>query len=208
MASKDPITFVLGTERGHRITADLVPGSGGEFRFAVGEPGRHATDWKIWMKRKRRDVYVASRAIGGSQKISLHPTKDGKEWFFQWTKEHMEADPQVPHVDERKIDRWLNPPEGDETGWVTGLSIWTRHQDVVFTPDDESLPDDLLWLPRPPKGYATAVHIVIAQPKNVVVEVKGGLPIAAFALPDGQVVLVIESHVLVTDQRTPKSKTS
>jgi hypothetical protein len=199
MPSQEPIKFVLENERGVQITADLLPGAGADIHFAVGEPGRHAAVWKIKAKRKKSDVYLMIRHVGKYQKVSLHPTSEGSKWWFQWTSEHMDADPQDPKVDDREIDHWPKPPEAGDTGWSTGLAIWTRHQDVVPAPNDESLPADMLWIPRPPKGHATGIHVVIARPNNLAVEAKGGLPVAAFALADGQVVLLIETQDVVTD---------
>lgn len=202
MASQEPIKFVLENKRGVQVTADLVPGAGAEIHFAIGEPDRHAAVWKIKAKRKKSDVYLMIRHVGTYQKVSLHPTSEGSKWWFQWTSEHMDADPQAPKVDDREIDHWPKPPEAGETGWSTGLVIWTRHRDVVPAPKDESLPADMLWIPRPPEGHATGIHVVIARPKNLAVESKGGLPVAAFALADGQVVLLIESQDVVTDAVT------
>jgi len=66
-------------------------------------------------------------------------------------------------------------------------------------PDDASLPAHLLWIPPPPEGHATGIHVVIARPRNLFVELKGALPVAAFTLADGQVVLLVESRDVVTD---------
>jgi len=188
---------VLDNGQGDQETV-VLPGPGGTIRFSVGEQGRHAAVWKIWARPKKSDVYVAIRQLGSYQKVSMHPSSPGSSWWFQWTKEHMQANPQVAG---RVIDRWPKPPEVGETGWTTGFSIWTRHQDVVPMPDDGSLPADLLWIPPPPEGHATGIHVVIARPNSMFVEVKGAVPVPGFTLADGQVVLLVVSRDVVTDEQ-------
>ncbi len=199
MSSPEPITFVIDGP-GHQETVVLEP-VGGEIRFSIGEPGCHAAIWLIWATKNNPSVYIANRQLRRPLKISQHPTDEGKKWWFQWTQEHMDADPQVPHVDERQIDHWLNPPELGETGWAKGFSIWTRHQDVVHTPDEPDLATKkVMWLSGPPEGHATCIDVVIARPTNKFVEINGGIPVGAFALSDGQVVLLVESHHPITDE--------
>jgi hypothetical protein len=197
MSSPGPVTLVLDDGHGCQETA-VLPGPGGDIRFAVGEQGRHAAVWKIWARPKKCDVYVAIRHLGGYQKVSLHQSSQGSDWRFQWTSEHMQA---TPELTDRVIDRWQRPPQVGETGWTKSFSIWTRHQDVVPMPDDQRLPADLLWLPPPPEGYAMGIHVVIARPMNLFVEMKGSIPVAGFALADGQVVLLVASRHLVTDEQ-------
>ena len=198
MSSSPQVTIVLDGGRGNQEIG-VLPGPGGTIRFAVGGQGRHAAVWKVWARRRKCSVYVAIRVLGRYQKVSLHESSDGgSDWRFQWTSEHMQANPQIT---DRKIDRWPRPPEVGETGWTTGVSIWTRHQDVVPVDDDESLPADLVWVPPPPEGYAVGLHVVIARPLNLSVELKGvSWPLAGFTLANGRVVLLVPSGELVTDE--------
>jgi hypothetical protein len=197
--------LVLEDGQGNREAHDL-PGPGGTIRISVGEPGCHGAVWKIWATRKKCDVYVAIRSIGGYQKVSWHPSSPGSGWWFQWTSEHVQANPQIT---DRVIDRWPQPAEIGESGWTKGFSMWTRHQDVVPAPDNESLPADLLWVTPPPEGYAMGLHVVIARPEDLSqrsaselrwVELKGpSFPFAGFSLADRRVVLLVVSRDLVTD---------
>ncbi len=186
---------------GYRETAVLQP-VGGTIRFSIGEPGCHASIWKIWATKNNSSVYVASRSTGSYLKASLHPTREGYKWWFQWTSEHMRADPQVPQVDKREIDHWPNPSEVGETGWASSFSILTRHEDIVHTLDKPDLPaKNVMWLSGPPKGYATCIQVVLARPKNHAVEISNGIPVGAIALANRKVAFLIESRHLVTDQQ-------
>jgi hypothetical protein len=196
MSSPLPVTLVLDDGKGNQETA-VLPGPGGTIRFAVGEADRHAAVWRVWARPKNSSVYVAIRSIGRYQKVSLHQSSQGSDWRFQWTAEHVQATAQIS---DRVIDRWHRPPEVGETGWTTGFSIWTRHQDVAPAPGAESLPSDVVWVPGPPEDYAMGIHVVIARPKNLFVEMKRSVPVAGFALADGQVVLLVASHEPVTDE--------
>jgi hypothetical protein len=197
-----PVTLVLEDGQGNQEIHPL-PGPGGEIRVSVGKPGRHGAVWKIWAGREKLDVYVAIRSIGGYQKVSWHPNSEGKDWWFQWTSEHIQANPQIT---QRLIDQWSQPPEIGESGWAKGFSMWTRHQDVVPAPDNEPLPADLLWVPPPPEGYATGLHVVIARPQELsqgsVGELRwiamNGPFLGGFSLSDRRVVLLVASSNLVT----------
>ena len=203
MSSPPPVILWLEDAQGDREAHEL-PGPGGDIRISVGDPGSHGAVWKIWARRKQRDVYVAIRSIGSYLKVSWHPGSPGSGWWLQWTSEHVRVNPQIT---DRVIDQWSQPAEVGESGWSKGFSMWTRHQDVVPAPDNESLPADLLWVPPPPEGYAMGLYVVIARPEDLSqrsanelrwVELKA-VPWDAFSLVDRRVVLVVVSRDLVTD---------
>ena len=199
---RDPVTFAVETSKDNWQRFDMVPGAGDEIDFAVGGPRCHGAIWKIKARRKKSDVYLFSRAIGGTMKMSMHQTKIGPQWWYQWTKEHMDAQPQFPIVDKRQIDHWSPVEQEGGSGWATGVVLFTRHQDVVRPPDAEELPPDMLWIPPPPKGHATAIRVVTAQAKGPkdFVQINGGKPVPMFALQNREVVLLIVSHIAVPDE--------
>lgn len=200
MPTPPQVSIMLDDGKGNQHT-EVLRGPGGTIRFAVGEPSRHAAVWKVWATPKNSSVYVAIRSIGGYQKISLHQNADGSDWRVQWTAEHMRENPQIG---DRVIDEWDRPPEVGETGWRRGVSICTRHRDVVPAPSGESLPSDILWIPEPPDGYAMNVTVVVARPKNMFVDMKGAVPFDAFVLENGQVVLLAATRQEVTDELNAK----
>jgi hypothetical protein len=161
----------------------VLSGPGRETRFTVGDSSHHAGVWKIWATKRNASVYAAIRVLGGQLKISLHDGPNGPDYWFQWTAEHTKANPELTN---RIIDKWQRPPEIGNTGWMKGISIWVRHEDVVPAPDGESLPADVLFLPAPPKGHATGLPIIIARPTNLFVK-PGGIPLGGITLADGQV---------------------
>lgn len=168
---------------------------GGEIRFTVGDDRRRSATWKIWAGRHNPTVYIAVRLLGSELKISLHDGPNGPDWRVQWEKKYMKAHPEIAT---RIIDTLQKPPEIGESGWAKGLSIWVRYQDVA-APAKESLPDDLLWLPTPPEGHATGVHIILGRPTNVYVK-PGGQPIGGFMLADGRVVVLILSKSVINEE--------
>ena len=182
-----PVTFVSENALGERQET-LLPGPGGTIRVAVGEPGKQSGVWRIWANRKTSDVYIAARSIAGHQKWSLHESGD---WRNQWVagRHPLGADAN------RIIDRWSRPPEVGGAGWTKGMSIWVRHSDVVPYEDAAQKPKDISWIPEPEIGKAAGIHVVFGRPDSPPAEFKGMVPIDAFVLADGNVVMVLASWV-------------
>jgi hypothetical protein len=177
-----------------------LPGPGGEIRFSVGRPGCHSAIWKIWAGRNESSVYVVVRDIGGDQKWSLHESGD---WRHQWvTPERAEK---FTGSSNRVIDRWSPPAELGESGWTKGLAIRVRQKDVVSIPeDDESLPADVVWVPAPAEGYVMGIHVIVARPSEVRVELRDAVPAGGFTLADGRVVLLIAAKESLTEEMNLK----
>jgi len=199
MSTPAPVTLVVDDGNGGQESL-VLPGPGGEIRFTVGDIRHHAAVWKIWATKNNASVYAAIRVLGGRLKVSLHDGPNGPDYRIQWTADHVKANPALTN---RIIDKWPRPPEIGNTGWTKGISIWVRHEDVVAAPDGESLPADVLFLPAPPEGQATGLHLVIARPTNLFVK-PGGIPLGGITLADGQVALLVVSQSVVTDDTNRK----
>ncbi len=187
MPSFEPVTLKLWDPDGNQHDVPL-PGPGGTIRVVVGEPGKQSGVWRIWANKKTFDVYVAVRAIAGTQKWSLHETGD---WRYQFINDEKAA--KFSDRDSRIIDQWDKPAEVGETGWTRGLAIRVRHQDLVEVTKPEEVPADTLWIPPPPEGHMVGLHIVIARPNQQVVELSNVEPVAGFALVGEQVLLLLKS---------------
>lgn len=192
-AKHEPITLSLTDPGGHSELIEL-PGPGGTIRAVVGEPGRQSGAWRIWSPPNKCDVYVAVRAIAGYQKWSFHESGD---WRFQWISDEIAND---FGVDKRIIDQWQPPDEYGDTGLTRCLAIRVRHQDLVEVAEPEKLPKDALWVPSPPEGHLTALHVVIARPDQPEFELTGLAPVAGYSLVDRRAVLLFWAVEPLSDE--------
>jgi hypothetical protein len=191
-----PVTLKLWDEQGNEHSW-VLPGPGGQIRLAVGRAGCRSGTWKIFASRNTSDVYIVIREIGGTQKWSLHESGD---WRFQWVTRDMAME--FAQTEDRVIDKWPQPPELGQTGWTKGFLIHVRDQDIVpIADDDDANLADVVWLPPPGEGNALAIHVIIARPNNVQVELQNVLPFDAFTLADGRVVILTASVEQITDEQ-------
>jgi len=188
------VTLILEEPQGRRRVITLS-GPGGRARIAVGEPGRRSGVWNVWANRHKSDVYVAARSIAGVLKFSLHGSGD---WRQQWVSPE-QAEMFTANRD-RIVDRWPRPKEG-LGGWTKGLSIWVPQPDILDIPQDDQSREGVTWLPEPSPEFAIGIHVVIAKTNRGLVPVNGALPVEAFTLANGEVVLVLVSCVDLTDKR-------
>lgn len=188
-----PMTMRVTNSGGHSETVEL-PGPGGIIRVVVGEPGRQSGAWRIWSPPNKCDVYVAVRAIAGYQKWSFHESGD---WRFQWISDEKAKE---FGVDNRIIDQWQPPEEYGDTGITRCLAIRVRHQDLIEVAQPEKVPSDALWVPSPPEGHLTALHVVIARPDQPEFELTGLVPVAGYALVDRRAVLLFLAVTPLSDE--------
>jgi hypothetical protein len=194
MSSPEPV--ILALRDGHGNSESLVlPGPGGTIRVVVGEPGRQSGLWRIWSNPNKFDVYIAVRIIAGYQKWSLHETGD---WRFQWV-----SDDRARQFgrDKRIIDQWRRPEEIGQTGVTMGFSIRVRRKDLVEVADPEEVPADAVWLPTPPEGRVTGLHVTIARPNRGEFETTGMVPLGGLTLADGSALLLLVSVEPLSDEQ-------
>lgn len=164
-------------------------------RFALGEPGRRGTIWRLWAPPKTGDVYLASRMTAGEAKISLHQSGD---WRFQM------VDPQRPktiHLPNppahggRILHQWSRPSPND-VGWIRALTITLPGTHLPAIPWDMPDVDDVRWCPAPTEQQQAEFDVWIVKPNfgAVAFEIPpaGRLYVVdALALATGDVALVI-----------------
>jgi hypothetical protein len=192
-ANHQTVSLSLRDDAGHSETVEL-PGPGGTIRVVVGEPGRQSGAWRIWSPPNKCDIYVAVRAIAGYQKWSFHESGD---WRFQWISNKKAKE---FGVDNRIIDQWQPPDEYGDTGITRCLAIRVRHQDLVVVAAPENVPNDALWVPSPPEGHLTALHVVIARPDQPEFELTGLVPVAGYSLVDRRAVLLFWAVEPLSDE--------
>jgi hypothetical protein len=85
-------------------------------RFAVGSPnGPSSAIWLIWAKARdherpaQSDVYLSTRPLAGSLKVSLH---ESGEWQYSFTSQWMQQSASTAtSLTSRHVDRWQRPQE-------------------------------------------------------------------------------------------------
>lgn len=180
-------TLTLQTADGESESIAL-PGPGGTIRVVVGEPGRQSGVWRIWAPKNKFDVYIGVRALVGYEKWSLHESGD---WRHQWISDEIAQE--FGNSDDRIIDRWPQPAELGDSGWLHGFSIRVRHQDLVEVAEPEQVPADAVWIPIPPEGHAASLHVVIIRPDRGLMELNGLIPLGGFTLVDGRALILAVS---------------
>ena len=71
------VTALMLKDNGTELVKAPVLGPGGEVRFGVGSPdGARYGTFRLWAPHNS-DVYIASRPIAGTQKVSLRQTPEG-----------------------------------------------------------------------------------------------------------------------------------
>lgn len=167
-------------------------------RFAVGEPGRRSTVWRLWANPGKNDVYLATRKSAGIFKLSLHESGD---WRLQWVTEER-GDVMFESLKEdspegRVLHQWTRPSAND-SGWTDALSIWVPAEDVSGIPGDDEPGHDAQWVAPPPAGAAVEWRVVFVKPDqgahDLTPALRGpetGLALVnGFSLVGGEVVLL------------------
>ena len=137
-------------------------------RFGITDgAGHRAATWKIWTEtgRKKSEVYLASRSLGGTLKASLH--ESGK-WHIAYSQHAFERDVKgaIPKQKDRFITKWPRPKD-IAPGITLAFRIvtpWSAVTNLI----EESKTKNVAWLPNAPKPKATEIDIIFTQPKVLV----------------------------------------
>lgn len=129
-------------------------------RFAVfGADGRSSDIWKVWanLGSGRRDVYMTSRPLGYSMKLSLHETGQWHVGFHANKRDVLFDQGSAPQS--RFLGHWAAAPRLNEQP----ITLAAR---VMFpwscpTVMHESLPDDLVRIPNAPNTLAVEVTLFL-----------------------------------------------
>jgi hypothetical protein len=135
-------------------------------RFAVGSPaGPRSRTWRLWVPRRKSDVYVSSRRLGNSVKVSLHEPGPAR---FALTSEFMRKGSwKAPEGrDPRLAAEWDRPRPKPPNRIARPLAIVVPWDEVLEREVEET--GDVIWTPPPPDG--TCVHFdIVYTPAGVTV---------------------------------------
>lgn len=174
-------------------------------RFAVGEPGRRSTIWRLWAPPNMDDVYLGSRRSTNIFKVSLHESGD---YRMQWVaKDRTGAFFAGRNLEGSRIMHQWQRPEPVVTGMSEALGLWVPTADVAEVPGDSEKYLDVQWLPPAPLGGAVQFRIVLIRPEAAFYDVTSLVAwgvfsyVNGFRLAGGQVVVLLAiTSVLTTSQ--------
>lgn len=182
---------------GHERRFPIEPaGDKSAIRFAVGEPGRRSTIWRLWAPPNKDDVYLASRRTADIFKVSLHESGD---YRMQWSTLDRKNPNVVTHENSagsRIMAQWQRQPPS-MSGWQEALGLWVPTADVVEVPRDSEKYLDVQWLPAAPIGGVVQFRILIIEPMSAVYDISKLLEsgvfsfINGFRLAGGRVLLLV-----------------
>jgi hypothetical protein len=135
-------------------------------RFAVGSAGGpRSRTWRLWVPRRKSDVYVSSRRVSNSVKVSLHEPGPSR---FALTREFAAQGTYQPPEgkDPRFAVEWERPRTRYPDQMARPLSILVPWDEVREREGEEK--GEVLWTPPPPEG--TCVHYwLVYTPAGVTV---------------------------------------
>lgn len=136
-------------------------------RFAVGSrEGPRSRTWRLWVPSGKSDLYVSSRRLAQSVKVSLHEPGPAR---FALTSEFVrQTGYQAPEgKDSRLAVEWERPRPQPSGQAARPLAILVPFDEVIDRDGVES--ENVVWTPPPPDG--TCVHFDL-------VYVAAGVPIS------------------------------
>ncbi len=165
-------------------------------RFGITDgAGHRAATWKLWTEtgRKKSEVYLASRSLGGTLKASLH---ESGNWHIAYNQDVFERDVKgaIPKQKDRFITKW--PRHKDiAPGFTLAFRIatpWSAITNLI----EKSKTKNVTWLPNAPKPKATEIDIIFTQPKVLVSDWPGSCSmgtslIGSMPLENGETVWAI-----------------
>lgn len=135
-------------------------------RFAVGSAiGPRSRTWRLWVPKRKSDVYIAGRRLGNSVKVSLHEPGPSR---FAFTSEWVRRTGfQAPAGRDRRLAvEWERPRPRSQRQIARPFSIIVPYDEVL----DRGTPENgqVVWVPSPPEG--TCIHFdVVYIPAGAVI---------------------------------------
>jgi hypothetical protein len=128
-------------------------------RFAVGsEDGARSRTWRLWVPSGKSDVYVSSRRVAKSVKISLHEPGPSR---FALTREHVGGPNPiaVPSADPRATVEWERArPSLPNAPMTRALAMIVPFEEII----DRGYPElgEVVWTPPPESGTCVEYTIL------------------------------------------------
>lgn len=169
-------------------------------RFAVGTPvGPRSSIWSLWRhtNRKKSDVFLAPRSMGGALKVSFHQSGENRDAF---TREYqLQRTGSEGGGSSRVRTTWMRAPFS--SGGLSRLyQVCIPHSELRAWPLERGLTvEDVRWIPASPQRAATFIELMITQPGRTVLELKNVEaategPLAHWYLPTGENFLAIPRY--------------
>lgn len=137
-------------------------------RFGVrSEDGRHSSIWSIWADHPSRggkaknDVYLSSRTLAGTLKVSLHQSGD---WRIAFTSEYAKSQIESGIWPEqaRRLDQWQRPAFKNN-GILKALSILVPSSDLEDYPQNISNSKPVSWITTSAVGTTIEFWVIFSK---------------------------------------------
>jgi hypothetical protein len=131
-------------------------------RFGVGRDGRaYSAVWRVWTARKKPDLYIAVRALGGELKATVHaphPPHTGWERHFGFDKNAASIVSQQAKQDggPHKV-RWTGCPLAPDTTLEYRVII----RGTSLEEDGKPVGNDVVLLPMPSRDEVMEVYVIL-----------------------------------------------
>lgn len=172
----------------------------GSIRFGITDGEGHcASTWKLWTRAGVSDVYLASRALGGMLKASLH---ESGSWHVAYApktfKEKVEGVAKQSH---RFIQKWPRP-KPIAKGITLAYRVVTPWSSV--TSSIGGAKGMIIWIPNAPKPKATEIDVFITSQNTPVTgwpgkRSMGTSLVGSFRLENGETVWVVHRVIDMPD---------
>ncbi|MGH3072118.1 MAG: hypothetical protein ACRDNB_07595 [Gaiellaceae bacterium] len=127
-------------------------------RFAVGTAdGPRSPTWRLWVPRGKSDVYISSRRVANSVKVSLHEPGPSR---FALTREHVEGPNPiaVPGDDPRRPIEWERErPRLPSAPMTRAVAILVPFEEVTERGYPES--GEIVWTKPPAPGMCVEYDV-------------------------------------------------
>jgi hypothetical protein len=164
-------------------------------RFAVGSSsGPRSRTWRLWVPKGKSDLYVSSRWLANSVKVSLHEPGPAR---FALTSEFVRGSSfRAPEGRDRRLAiEWERPrTKLRQQPVARPLSIIVPWDEVLDRGFDER--GDVVWTPPPPEGACVNFDLIYVAPGMPVTGHPGARSMGTQLV--GQVVLENGERVFVT----------
>ncbi len=135
-----------------------MPESIQTLRFAVGSAtGPRSRSWRLWVPKHKSDVYISSRRLGSSVKVSLHEPGPS---VFALTKEWVEQTGfKTPEGRDRRLAiKWERPRPQPPRHVARPFTIIVPWDEVLDRGISET--GDIVWVQAPPENMCIHFDII------------------------------------------------
>lgn len=165
-------------------------------RFAVGSAdGPRSSVWVIWRhtNKTKADVFLATRALAGTLKISFHESGETRDAF---TSEYAARTPALQSEASGRIRQQWRREQLGATGISRLYQVCFPHSELRKWPiGSELTATDITWVPQTPQD-ATFIELLVTRPGLEALQIRNfdavrAEPLVHWFLPSGENLLVL-----------------